>query len=352
MTAHDPRPDPALASIFRRTLVVMAAIGLAVVTWQLQQLLLLLFASILAAQMFHGLAAVIKQRLRLPFAIALALAVILPLAAIMLIFGLFGSLMIDQFALLAQQLPVSMKAIEAWLATSAAGREVIAGIGSYAPRVETVVDLVQTGLTNFGSGISQLIIVLVAGVYLAAQPGLYLRGLTRVIERLGGRSVEGVLEAIHVALGAWLKAQAVSMAFVAVGTSIGLSLVGLPSALAIGFVAGLCEFVPYLGVILVSVPAVLIGFSISPETGIFTILALFVVQQVQGNVVTPMAQGKLADLPPALTIFSLIAAALLFGPLGVILAVPLTVVGMVLFRRAMTPGLPLEKGDGSTILRP
>jgi predicted PurR-regulated permease PerM len=328
-------PDPGLFSLFRRTLVVMAAVGLAMATWRLQQLILLLFASMLAAQMFNGLAAMIQRLLKLPFGIALALAVVFPLAALAAIFGLFGSLMLDQFEMLAMQLPKSVKAVEVWLASTPIGREIIAGIGSYAPGVETVMEVFQTALTNFGSGLSQLIIVLVTGVYLAAQPGLYLRGLSHIVERLGGRRIEGLLAAVHVALGSWLKAQAVGMAFVAVSTAFGLWLVGLPSALAIGFVAGLCEFVPYLGVILVALPAVLIGFSISPETGIFTIVALVLVQQIQGNFVTPMAQGKLAHLPPALTIVSLIAAALLFGPLGVILAVPLTVVGMVIFRRAM-----------------
>jgi predicted PurR-regulated permease PerM len=340
-------PDPGLFGLFRRTLVVMAAIALALATWRLQQLLLLLFASVLAAQMFNGLAAIIQRKLKLPFGIALAFAVVFPLAAVAAIFGLFGSLMLDQFALLAQQLPKSVKAVEMWLASTPIGREIITGIGSYAPRVETVMELFQAALTNFGSGLSQLIIVLVTGVYLAAQPGLYLNGLSHIVERLGGRRLEGLLAAVHVALGSWLKAQAVGMAFVAMGTAFGLWLVGLPSALAIGFVAGLCEFVPYLGVILVALPAVLIGFSISPETGIFTIIALVVVQQIQGNFVSPIAQGKLADLPPALTIVSLIAAALLFGPLGVILAVPLTVVGMVMFRRAMALPEPLKTEDRS-----
>jgi predicted PurR-regulated permease PerM len=332
--------------------MVMAGIGVAVAAWQLHQLWLLLFASILAAQMFHGLAMLLKRRLRLPFGIALGLAIVIPIAAITVIFGLFGSLMVDQFSLLGKQLPVALRAGEAWLATSPAGRQIIDGIASYAPNVDTVMELVQSGLANLGSGLSQFIIVLVAGIYLAAQPDLYLKGLARVLARLGGKNMETVLDAVHTALGSWLKAQAVSMAFVAVGTSIGLWLVGLPSALAIGFVAGLCEFVPYLGVILVSLPAVLIGFSISLETGILTIIALLVVQQLQGNVVTPMAQGKLADLPPALTIFSLIGAALLLGPLGVILAVPLTVVGMVLFRRAMVARLPVESGQSDIISKP
>lgn len=335
MTAPSPPHSDSLA-LFRRTLVVMAGIGLAVATWRLQQLLLLLFAAMLAALMFHGLAGLLQRRMRLPFSAALALAVLLPLVALTIIFGLFGSLMADQFSQLARQLPLAVRDGERWLASQSIGREILKAAGSYAPQVDTVVGLVQTALANVGSGLSQLVIVLVAGVYLAAQPRLYIGGAIGIAHRLGARTAEVTLAAIHTALGAWLKAQAVSMAFVAVGTSIGLGLVGLPSAMAIGLVAGLCEFVPYLGVILVSAPATLIGFSISFQTGLFTVITLIIIQQLQGNVVTPMAQGKLADLPPALTLFSLIAAALLLGPLGIILAVPLTVVGMVLFRQAMS----------------
>ena len=342
MSMQLPTPHTDLVGPFRTTLAVMAGIAVAIGTWKLQQLLLLLFASVLTAQMFHGFSMVLKRRLRLPFGIALALAVVLPLLALVIIFGLFGTLMVEQFTLLAKQLPASLKLAQDWLASSETGREIIEAVSNYAPQVDTVVNLVQSGLANLGSGISQLVIVLVAGVYLAAQPDLYLNGFIRSAIRLGAKQMEATMAAIHTALGSWLKAQAVSMAFVAVGTAIGLWVVGLPSAIAIGFVAGLCEFVPYLGVILVSLPAILIGFSISPETGIFTVVVLVVVQQLQGNVVTPMAQGKLADLPPALTIFSLIAFGIMFGALGVILAVPLTVVGMVLFRRAMNSSPPFQ----------
>jgi predicted PurR-regulated permease PerM len=97
-------------------------------------------------------------------------------------------------------------------------------------------------------------------------------------------------------------------------------------------VAGLCEFVPYLGTIVVAIPSIIIGFSISPETGIWTIIAIVLVQQVQGNIITPLVQSSMAEIPPALTIFSLIAFGVLLGPMGVILAVPLTVVGLALLR--------------------
>ena len=90
---------------------------------------------------------------------------------------------------------------------------------------------------------------------------------------------------------------------------------------------------PYRGTIVVAIPSILIGFSISTETGIWTMVAIVVIQQVQGNIVTPILQSSVAELPPALTIFSLIAAGVILGPMGVILAVPLTVVAQTLVRQ-------------------
>lgn len=322
------------ARLFRRTLVVMAAIATALVMWKLVQLLLLLFAAVLAAVMIHDFASALKRRAKLPFAAALTLAILLPLLALAIIFGLFGAIMYAQFAELAQQLPAEWQAFTQWLQSSAPGREALAAANAYAPRMEAVLGFAQSALANIGSAASALAIISVAGVYLAAQPGLYVEGFLSMLSPPRALHARHSLEAIQSALTAWLKGQAIGMAFVAVGTSIGLSLIGVPSGLALGLVAGVCEFVPYLGVILVSIPAIIIGFGIDVQTGWLTVLVLLVVQQLQGNVVTPLAQRRMSDLPPALTIFSLIGFAALCGPLGVVLAVPLTVVGLTLVKVA------------------
>lgn len=324
--------------LFRRALIVMAAIGIGVMVWRLAQLLILLFASVLASLMFHDLAMTLKRWLRLPFSAALALAVLLPLTIILIVFGLFGSLMVDQFNTLADQLPAVLKSTEAWLNRSEAGQATIAAIKDYAPEVDTVMSFAQATIANLGAVGTAVVVILVGGVYFAAQPDLYLGAVRALVPHQGQPRLERTLVALHGAVTGWLKGQAVGMAFVAVGTSIGLAIAGIPSALAIGLVAGLCEFVPYLGVIVVTIPAVAIGFSISVKTGVLTVLALVVVQQVQGNLVSPLAQGKLADLPPALTIFSLIGAGVLLGPIGVIFAVPLTIVILVLLKSAVAAG--------------
>lgn len=325
------------ARLFRRTLVVMAAIALSLVLWQLVQLLLLLFASLLAAVMIHEFSHTLMRWTKLPFAAALALAILLPLLGLAIVFGLFGTIMYGQFAALAEQLPAEWKDFTQWLRSTAPGREALAAATAYAPRMEAVLGLAQSALANIGSAASALAVILVAGTYLAAQPALYIDGLLSLLSPPRAVHARQSLSAIETALTAWLKGQAIGMAFVAVGTSIGLTLIGIPSGLALGLVAGLCEFVPYLGVILVSIPAIIIGFGIDAQTGWLTVLVLVIVQQVQGNIVTPLAQRRMSDLPPALTIFALIAFAALCGPLGLVLAVPLTVVGLTLIKVNRSP---------------
>jgi predicted PurR-regulated permease PerM len=274
----------------------------------------------------------LQRWLRLPFALALTAAILVPLVVLVVVFGLFGSLMVEQFIILAERFPPALKNVQDWARATPIGREVLSQASGLAPSMAQVAGVVPTALANVGSAITGFAVVLVAGLYLAAQPRLYVDGIIALLPLAAQPRASDILQVVRDAITAWLKGQAIGMAFVAVGTSLGLWLVGLPSPLAIGLVAGLCEFVPYLGVVLVSVPAVILGFGQGVETGIFTIVALVVVQQLQGNVVTPMAQSRFGDLPPVLTIFSLIAAGTLLGPLGVVLAVPFTVVGMALLR--------------------
>jgi len=320
------------ARVFRSTLVAMLGIGLALVVWLLRELILILVACALVALMFGELASLFTRRLRLPFWLALLFAVLLPLLGIAATFAAFGAMMAEQIAALVATLPAAWEEVKDILERSAAGQQAVDMVVGAVPDGSRVAALVQDVASGAGTAVSTFLIILVGGIYIAAQPRLYAGGLLSLFPEEARPTMRYYGRAVHTALMAWLKAQGVSMLFVGMATGVALSIVGIPSAAAIGVVAGLCEFVPYLGVILVSIPVVIIGFSIGWETGLWTIVALVAVQQLQGNVVTPMAQATIVELPPALTIFSLIAAAVLLGPLGVVLAVPLTVIGITLMR--------------------
>lgn len=317
---------------FRAGLLFMAAAGTAVIIWQLAQLLLVVFACVLVAVMVSRLAGTLKKWLKLPYPAAFVLAIILPLAFIITAFGLFGVEMAGQFDLLVTSLPAAVADLKVWLETHDLGRRLLAELPGMAPSGSRVAEFVQGLVSDVGTVLSIIAVILVGGIYFAAQPQLYRRSLLALVPPGQRMRAYRTQKVAFRALNAWLKAQGVGMAFVGMATGAGLSLVGIPGAPAIGLVAGLCEFVPYLGTFVVAIPSILIGFSMGVDTGIWTIVVIVGVQQIQGNLVSPIAQSQLADLPPALTIFALIVFGVLMGPLGVVLAVPLTVVGLALLR--------------------
>ncbi len=332
--ARQPSPgDGFERRVFRATLIVLATLVAAYLAWTLVNLLLLLFACALVSLILLTITNWIRVRTRLPFPVALGATVIGLIALLGGAFTFFGTTLQAEFSELATRLPAAWTDVQARMRTSPIGAALLQRAEGLAPSGQTVVNLITGALAAVGGALSGLALVLVGGLYLAAQPTLYAGGLLRMLpDSIRGQTAE-TMDAITVSLKNWLKGQALGMLFVGVGTGLGLWLVGVPAAWAIGLVAGLAEFVPYLGVILAGIPAVILGFGQGTDTGLWTIGVLIAVQQLQGNLVMPVLQNRMVDLPPAVTIFGIIAAAILFGTAGVLLATPLTIVVLVLIRR-------------------
>ena len=319
--------------VFRATVVVLATFAAAYVLWLLIDLLLLLFACALVSLILLAFTNAIRRRAKLPFAVSLTLVVVGLLALIAGVIAFFGATMQAEFAELANRLPAAWADVRSAMSNSPIGAAILERAQGAAPSGQTIVDAATSALAAVGGALSGLILVLVGGLYLAAQPALYAVGLLRLIPSRARGSAAETLDAISVSLRNWLKGQALGMLFVGIGTGFGLWLVGVPAAWAIGLVAGLAEFVPYLGIFVAAIPAVILGFGQGTDTGLWTLGVLIAVQQLQGNVVMPLLQNKMVDLPPAVTIFGIIAAGILFGVAGVLLATPLTIVVLVLVRR-------------------
>lgn len=319
--------------VFRAAVVVLATLAAAYVLWLLVDLLLLLFACALVSLILLTFTNALRRRTRLPYGISLALVVSGLLALTAAAVAFFGATMQAEFAELAARLPTAWTDLQTKMRTSALGAAILERAQGVAPSGQTLVNAATSALAAVGGALSGLVLVLVGGLYLAAQPTLYAVGLLRLIPHKARGATAETLDAISVSLRNWLKGQALGMLFVGIGTGLGLWLAGVPAAWAIGLIAGLAEFVPYLGIFVAALPAVVLGFGQSTETGLWTMGVLIAVQQLQGNLVMPLLQNKMVDLPPAITIFGIIAAGILFGLPGVLLATPLTIVVLVLVRR-------------------
>jgi predicted PurR-regulated permease PerM len=123
---------------------------------------------------------------------------------------------------------------------------------------------------------------------------------------------------------------ALSMLSVGIFISVGLTMLGVPLGLILGIIAGLLDFIPYVGPIIAGVPAVLIALSMGPDMALYVILLFLVVQTIEEYILQPLVEARAVELPPALTIVTQLIFGMLMGFAGVALATPLTATLMVL----------------------
>ena len=324
-----PHPTLNLRGFVVRVLVVLALIALALFLWRVADVLLLIFGASLVAILLRAVAGAIARRTPLPDAAALALAVVLLVGLLAAVGWLFGAEISAQMSELVARFPDALASARAWLEGSTVGEVVLRGIEDASPNLGNVAAKITQATVMTAGALLQLLVVAFGGLYLAGDPQVYRAGLLKLIPEGAREQVAGVIDTSARALRLWLFGQLVTMAAVGLLTGIGLWLIGVPAPLALGLVAALAEFVPYVGPILAAIPGLLIALSVGPETMWWALLVYVVVQQVESNAIVPLVARQVLALPPALVIFSVVALGLVLGPLGLVFATPLTVLLVV-----------------------
>ena len=167
--------------VFRSTLVVLATLAGAYVLWLLVDLLLLLFACALVALILLTVTNSIRTRTRLPFGLSLMLSVLGLMTILGGAFWFFGATMQGEFAELATRLPAAWADVQGRLQTSPVGASILDRARGLAPSGQMIVNAATTAIAAVGGALSLFTIVLIGGLYLAAQPTLYATGLLRMI---------------------------------------------------------------------------------------------------------------------------------------------------------------------------
>lgn len=168
-----------------------------------------------------------------------------------------------------------------------------------------------------------MVLVLFVAVFVAVDARTYQDGLMHLFPHEARPRAREVLSKTAVMLRRWLMTQFISMVLVGVLTALVLLLLGVKAAIALGIIAGILEFIPIAGPILASVPAIAMGFLDGPEKAVYVALAYVVIQQSEANLLYPLLMKKGLELPPVLTIFTQGVMAIVFGFLGLLVAVPM-----------------------------
>jgi predicted PurR-regulated permease PerM len=184
-------------------------------------------------------------------------------------------------------------------------------------------------LTSTFSVFAGLILITFLAIYIAADPDTYHRGLMHLFPHRSRKRAGEVLSAMALVLRKWLVTQLIAMLTIGVVTTVVLLILDVKAAFALGVIAGLLEFIPTIGPLLSAVPAVAMGFLDSPEKALTVVLAYVGIQFLENHVLIPLLMKEGVDLPPALTIIGQALMALVFGFLGLLVAVPMLAAVMV-----------------------
>ena len=300
---------------------------------RLLDLWILVFGAVVVATLLHGFAEAIGRHTPLKGHWSLAAALLVVVAVFAGFVWLFGLQLQTDLGAVGKTLRTSWEALRMGIADLPGGKDISSAMqNARVPTDDFVPKLV--GAINWLTNATIDFVVFVFGVvFIAADPGLYRRGLALLFPREHRPLANETLVDAGLALKQWMVGLFVVMVFIGVFCGLGLWLVGCPSAAGLGLIAGLFELIPYLGPIISMVPVALVAAAAGPETLWLAMAVMLVVHWVEAAFVAPLAAQRMVSLPPAVSVFGVIGGGMLFGPIGLIFSSPLLVVAMVLITR-------------------
>lgn len=201
-------------------------------------------------------------------------------------------------------------------------------------------EVVEVGLTVAESTVTLMTLLVVVAFWLIERPRLqrYVLAFWPGTRRAGGRAAWNRIE---LRLGQWARGQLVLMAVVGAASGIAYQVLGLPSALLLGLIAGLCEAIPLVGPLAGAIPALLVALTISPETAVAVALVYVLIQLVEGNVLVPVVMRNAVSLSPLLVVLGLLVGAAAGGLVGALIAVPVMAAIEVLLEPLQARAVPV-----------
>ncbi len=315
-----------LSTMVAASVILVGTYFLAQGAVKLASLWILIFGSVVVAVIVRSVADPLVNRFGFKDGLAVLSAILIILLALGGIAYLFGQQISEQVYQLALKLPGAWTEFQTRLqASPAAGQivEQLQKLGSEAGRALALAPRIALGAV---SGFALLVLVLVAGVFLAAQPDRAREGVLAMAPKHSRARLREVMNTCGRALKGWVKAQVFAMVLVGSLVGLGLWAIGVPAPLALGLFTGLAQFVPIVGPISAAVPALLVAASGGTQMLLMTLVLFIGVSQLEANLITPLVQKNFASLPVVLGIFAVVGLGTLFGPLGVLFATPLTLV--------------------------
>jgi putative permease len=332
--------DPLLRHEAKRAAVWIGLASIVVLAVFMAQPLLVIFGGMVFAAMIDGGARLLERIL--PIGRAWRVAIVLVLTAAFLVWtAMFAGSQITQQAaalpeIIKSQSVVALSWLEAhgfridtndvqgWI------EKALGGVGQLTSAVGGIIGGLTTGF-----------LIIVLGIYLAAEPRLYQRGVAWLFPADRRAYFQGTASLMGKSLRRLMAGRLLGMAVEGVCTWILLSVYGVPMAALLGLLTGLLAFLPNIGAPISGALMVLVGFSGGVDMGIYCIIVYVVVQVVDGNIIVPIIAKKTVDLAPAVVLGAQLIMGAMFGILGLALADPMVAMIKVWLEREAARHEPL-----------
>lgn len=324
-------PDGDDARFIRRVVILLVIAAVSAALFRAGDLLILAFGSMLGAIVIHAIADLYRDHLGAPRKLALGLGMATTLAVLGFLGWLFGVAFREQVNLLIERTPAILDQFSHWLSQSPVGAKIVSAVQAAYAGSQAAQDV--GGLVRGGGEIAlNALLLLVGAIFFAADPKVYERGALLLVPPRHRPAFEDALFDTASTLRLWLRAQLIQMTTMGVLVGIGLAIAGVPSAAALGLLAGLSEFIPYVGPTAAMLPA--LGLAATRGTGpiVGTLATYAVVRLLQSNFITPFVTNRVISIPPAVTLFVIIGIGYVFGLFGLFFSAALLVVIFTLVR--------------------
>ncbi len=314
--------DPQTRAELKRAIVWVSVVLAVVLTYVLAQPLLLIVGGMVFAAMLDGGARLLGRVLPIARGLRIAIVAICALAFLIGVIWYAGVELVGQFEALKTVVAIQLQRILGWASALGLvphgspaeniGRQLMGSLGQLTSAVGTAL-----------GAISSLAMIVVLGLFIAAEPRIYERGLAWMLP-LDQREAFYISTAdMARTLRRLMAGRLLGMAVEGLFIWIALSIVGVPMAALLGLITGILAFLPNIGAIVSGALTILVGFSAGTDTGLLAVGVYALVQIFDGYVVVPMVARRSVDLAPALVLGMQLLLGALFGILGLMFADPI-----------------------------
>ncbi len=316
------------------------------ILWQIRQLLLLIFTAVVIATALNRAARWMRNKTGMPRPLAVFVSIVLFLLVLIGFFLIIVPPLIGQFEQLATLIPRVINKLNEWLQFLEGwlpGRLVqelpLIDSNKLLQQLQPLFNQLLGGAgafvgTTLGVALSTLL-MMVLTLMMLADPKSYRQGFIHLFPSFYRRRVDGILDKCEIALGGWVIGVTINMSVIALLSLTALLILGIPLAGAQAVLAGMLTLIPNIGPALSVIPPIAIALLESPLKPVFVLIAYIVIQQIESNVLTPYVMAQQVSVLPALVLASQVFFAQFFGFLGLLLALPLTVVGQVWMKEVL-----------------